>query len=213
MKLHQTQDKEKIKIVYGIGINDSGYVVSRFKTVDGKRRQIWACPFYQRWMNMLDRCYSKNSHKTNPSYAGCQVCPEWYRFSAFRRWMETQDWTGKQLDKDILVVGNKVYSPVACIFVSLQLNNFLTDSARARGDFPVGVSWNKKNGKFMSYCKNPFAGKLEGLGYFSTEDAAHEAWRQRKHELACQHASLQTDSRLADALRVRFALDDSVRAA
>ena len=213
MKSHQTQDKEKIKPVYGIGINDSGYVVSRYETVDGKQKGVWICPFYRAWKHMLERCYSKRLHKIRSSYVGCEVCLEWQRFSVFRRWMKSQDWQGKQLDKDILVLGNKVYSPAACIFVSRQLNNFLTNSLRARGDFQIGVSWNNRTGKFISHCKNPFAGKLEGLGYFSTEDAAHEAWRRRKHELAYQHASLQKDARLADALRSRFAIDDSVRAA
>jgi len=36
--------------------------------------------------------------------------------------MERQDWEGKHLDKDILIPGNKIYSPDRCIFVSSLIN-------------------------------------------------------------------------------------------
>jgi hypothetical protein len=60
-------------------------------------------------------------------------------------------------------------------------------------------------GRFRSYCGNPFTGKVEHLGYFNNPEDAHEAWRQRKHELACRYADEQADERVAKALRERFA--------
>lgn len=117
--------------------------------------------------------------------------------------METQDWKGKQLDKDILVPGNKVYSPETCAFVASNLNAFLTDCGRARSDLPTGVSRSKR--RFRARCNNPFTQRREVVGYYATAEEAHEAWRQRKHELACQYADMQTDPRIAEALRTRFA--------
>jgi hypothetical protein len=153
---------------------------------------------------MLNRCYSKRPGKHRVNYAGCSVCPEWRKFSAFREWMSAQDWQGKDLDKDILFEGNRVYSPNTCIFVSPQLNKFLTHSSKKSRRFPVGVSWNSWRGKFHAYCNNPFTEKPDFLGWFTSAEEAHEAWRRRKNELACRYADIEPDARLAAALRSRF---------
>lgn len=81
---------------------------------------------------------------------------------------------------------------------------FMTDRAAARGEWPIGVSWQKSAGKFKAYCHNPFTCKQEHLGMFTDHDAAHEVWRARKHELSCQYADRQTDPRIANALRKRY---------
>ena len=123
---------------------------------------------------------------------------------SFRAWMMQQDWEGKQLDKDILVPGNKMYSPDTCVFVGGVVNGFLTDSAAARGEWPLGVHWHERKQKFQSMCCNPFTKKQETLGLFHCPNKAHLAWKARKHELACQLADLQTDERVAEALRTRY---------
>ena len=118
--------------------------------------------------------------------------------------MLAHDWEGMSLDKDIIVPGNKVYGPDTCVFVSIQLNSFLVDSCAARGEWPIGVHWNKRAGKFVAGCNNPITRKYEYLGYFRCPNEAHEAWRKRKHEHACRYADQQTDPRIADALRTRY---------
>jgi len=197
---------KKSKLVYGVGINDAGYPVTIYASVNGRRKQLWLCPFYRAWAGMMRRCYSAKCRAAFPTYKGCTVALEWRYFSAFRDWMTTQDWEGNQLDKDILRPGNKVYSPGTCVFVSCQLNSFLLDSAAARGSWPIGVDWFDRYGKFRARCRNPFTKKLESLGYFTEPSAAHESWRARKHELACQYADQQTDQRIAEALRARHAI-------
>ena len=187
------------KKVFGIGINDADYVVN--PTINGKRI---ICPFYEAWKGMLKRCYSAKLQARYPTYIGCSVVPEWHRFMAFRAWMVELDWQGRELDKDLLFPGNKVYGPQTCIFISNGINKFTTDSASARGDWPIGVYWNKQNGKFRARCNNPFTGKLEHLGLFTCPAEAHEAWRKRKHELSLQLAAEQTDPRLAAALATRY---------
>ena len=189
----------KIKLVHGIGVNDADYAVQ--PKIDGEKVR---CPYYNTWVDMLKRCYDDKFQNRRPTYKGCSVCPEWISFMNFRKWMMAQDWQGKQLDKDLLIRGNKVYSPTSCVFVDTMTNNFTTDSGRARGEYPIGVSFNKPLGKFQAQCQNPFAKKRETLGYFLCANQAHLAWKKRKHELACQLADLQTDPRVAEALRTRY---------
>ena len=133
---------------------------------------------------MLKRCYSNKYLESNPTYIGTSVCSEWLYATAFKKWMDKQDWQGKCLDKDIIVPKSKLYSPDTCAFVLKATNSFVTASDAIRGDYPVGVNLCKRTGKYLAQCGNPFTGKREHLGYFSTQEDAHEAWRKRKHELA-----------------------------
>lgn len=165
------------KLVFGVGINDADYKVN--PVIDGKRVM---CPYYSRWLHMLRRCYSSYWIKKYPTYNGCSVCEEWLTFSNFKKWMETQDWEGKELDKDILSAKNrnKIYSPEACIFITGRLNRFLK-TPQTTGEYKMGVDFIKKLGKFRSRCKDPFDDfKSIHLGCFSSEEAAHEAWKCSK---------------------------------
>ena len=197
------------KLVLGVGINDADYVVQKFEYlgyVNGKRkyRLVWECPFYRTWENMLKRCYSDKFQERNPTYKGCSVSEEWERFSNFRGWMVLQDWEGKDLDKDLLFEGNKVYSVDTCVFVSRMVNSFTIDCGAVRGEWMIGVYWNKRANKFKSQCSNPFTKEREYLGYFTCELEAHEAWLERKLELAHLLAAEQTDERVAKALIERY---------
>ena len=194
------------KLVYGVGINDADYNVYEYGYVNGKRSLVWSCPFYETWKSMLRRCYSEKFQIRNPTYKGCSVFDDWLIFSNFKRWMEQQDWQGKQLDKDLLVEGNKVYSPETCVFIDQMVNKFTNANGNYRGDWMIGVSWSKDVGKFRARCCNPFNGKEEHLGLFTNELDAHLAWKVRKHELACLLADSEhvTDDLVANALRTRY---------
>ena len=197
------------KLVYGIGINDADYVTQKFETIgyiDGKQKQklIWICPFYRAWKNMLNRCYSIKLQERYPTYKGCSVTEEWLTFSVFKKWMESQDWQDNQLDKDLLFEGNKVYGPETCVFVSGTVNSFANDHGSKRGEWLIGVHWDKGTNKFMSQCGNPFTKKQDYLGLFDCEQEAHEAWLKRKLELAYELADEQPDERIAEALINRY---------
>ena len=197
------------KMVYGVGINDAGYVVKKFETIgciDGKqkRKKVWECPYYRAWGSMLDRCYSAKLQKRRPTYAGCSVSEEWLTFSNFKAWMKMQDFEGKHLDKDILFEGNKVYSSDTCVFVTQSVNNFTNENGALRGEWLIGVHWDKKSEKFRAMCSNPLSGEREHLGYFVSEQQAHEAWLKRKLALAHELAAIQTEPRVAKALIDRY---------
>ena len=201
----------KKKLVYGVGINDADYITQIFEDCKFgryacgryKRIMVWACPYYLRWRHMLTRCYSKKYHAKD-NYKVCYVCEEWLTFSNFKAWMETQEWEGLQMDKDILFLGNKVYSPETCVFISGMTNSFVLESDKARGEWPLGVSFKKASGRFQSSCNNPFTGKMEYLGVFATPEEAHKAWLRRKLELAYQLAKTQTNPLVAEALINRY---------
>lgn len=173
------------KLVRGFGINDADYAVC--PRVNG--RKVW-CPFYVAWMHMLERQEAKWWERY-PTYTGCKVCDEWRSFMAFRAWMMTQDWQGKELDKDLCGDG-KLYSPETCVFVTQAINKFVTDSGAARGALPIGVSTNR-NG-FRSQC-NGATPKYQGT--FKTPHEAHQRWRSVKRELGLQLIEQQTCPRTA----------------
>ena len=80
-----------------------------------------------------------------PFYKDITCCQEWLIFSNFKSWMKQQDWEGKQLDKDLLIYQNKIYSPETCVFVDRKINQFLVKSNNSRGKYPLGVSYRNKN--------------------------------------------------------------------
>lgn len=130
------------------------------------------------------------------------MCDDWRLFTKFKSWVQQNEWQGNELDKDLLYTGNKEYSPEKCVFISGVVNNFMTDRSLRRGNYPIGVT--VASGKFKSRCWNPFTGMREDLGLFACENEAHNRWKRRKHELACQLADLQADERVANALKVRY---------
>ena len=157
---------------------------------------------------MLKRCYSKKFLESSPSYTGTSVCSEWLYAAEFKKWMEKQDWHGKCLDKDIVAPGSKLYSPDTCAFVLNATNSFVTARDASRGDYPVGVYLFKQTGKYKAQCGNPFTGKREHLGLFSTTDEAHEVWRKRKHTLAQLVAAKESDPRVVEALKKRYSFEE-----
>lgn len=185
------------KLVYGVGINNADYQVRPM--VGGKQRKM--CPYYKVWSSMLYRAYSHNFKKRRPTYQNCTVCEGWLSFMSFRDWMEQQDWVGKQLDKDLLVEGNKVYSPDTCAFVSPISNTFI-EKAATKG--LIGASLTSNGKKYRASCSNPFTKKRESLGVYNTELEAHLAWKARKHQLACLLAQQETDERVANILKKKF---------
>ncbi len=196
--------RKKSKLVYGVGVNDAGYNVTEHALVDGKDKIVWSCPFYETWKGMLQRCYSDKLQNRRPTYFGCSVVEEWKTFSKFKSWMDQQEWEGNQLDKDLLVHGNKVYGPEQCVFVSRQVNMFMVESSANRGEWPIGVNWHKGKSKFQARCRNPFVKKKEHLGYFTCPNEAHQAWLKRKLEIAHELAAIQTDRRVSKALIDRY---------
>ena len=84
--------------------------------------------------------------------------------------------------------GSKEYSPESCLFITNGLNKFLTSHDAARGGTPIGVTYHKASGKYLSLCSNPFNKKREHLGSFTCPQEAHRVWLKRKTEHAHTYA-------------------------
>ena len=149
----------------------------------------------------MDRCYSPHVLRGRPTYAGTEVCELWWDFMKFREWMVSQDWVGKDLDKDILSYGLpvNVYSPDTAAFIDRKLNSFFTLRQNHRGDYPLGVTYYKRGHKNYTARLNYPTGR-ESLGRFYTPEEAHKQWQIAKHAYGVELMNEQTDPRVIEAM-------------
>jgi hypothetical protein len=170
---NEKESRGNIMTVYGHGINDLDEPARIYS--GGKKRH---CPFYKTWANMIKRSYYEKSKVSQPTYEGVTVTPEWWSRRAFTEWMRGQEWQGRQLDKDILWPGNKIYAPDKCLFVPQEINNLLTNRAAARGEYPEGVSYRKQRKKFEAYTS--IKNKFTHIGLFTDVNEAECAFLRAK---------------------------------
>lgn len=173
-----------VALVYGVGINDRSVAT----TLNGKITKEYAL-----WHSMLQRCYSKPYLEKKPTYIGCSVSDTFLYYHLFRVWCQTQVGFGKeeyQLDKDLLIKGNKLYSEDTCVFIPKSLNLLLTKRTLDRGLLPIGVT---KHGKgFLARCT--MYGKEKSLGTFDTPELAFQAYKTFKEAYIKEQAELYKDS-------------------
>lgn len=167
----------KRRPVHGHGINNANYITN--PKINGR---TVVCPYYRKWSGILERCFSKAYKEKNETYKDVIICSEWLLFSNFKEWMKTQDWEGKEIDKDLLVSGNKTYSPELCVFLPTRINKLITDKSSSNGVFPTGVCLHKQSGKFRARCLNG-KGSRVCLGLFSSPDEAFESYKKFKYQV------------------------------
>ncbi len=191
------------KMVSGIGVKGLEYSTK----VDGKMARE-----YRLWTDMLLRCTEKFWIK-RPTYIGTTCSENFKSYTYFYEWCQTQvgfkskDENGKSwnLDKDLLVKGNKLYSEDTCVFVPLRLNMILVKRDKLRGVLPVGVSWSKKRLAYIAACNVEEGGKRKSknLGGFSSPYEAFQAYKNCKEvciKQAAEQYAYQIDSRAYNAL-------------
>lgn len=153
------------KPVCGIGIND----------LQDAQREL----AYKVWSNMLRRCYDEKWRHRNPAYAGCTVCEDWLTYSNFRIWFIERYQDGYQLDKDIKVHGNRIYSPETCLLVPKTINTLFVSKRASRGEYPIGVSYLR--GKYAAAISKTDGRKgATYIGIYSTPVEAFEAYKAAK---------------------------------
>lgn len=166
------------KLVCGFGINDADYVVQRkYRDSNGKRKTDY-CPYYRKWQNMVERCYSNRCGYS--TYSKTFVCEEWKYFSNFKSWMETKDWEGKYLDKDLLGDGT-LYSPETCCFIDNQTNVFIRESVTSKQGLFKGVHKDlfpkHTDNHYLIYCQDVNLKKRLHIGYSNTEERASRIYK------------------------------------
>lgn len=187
-----------LRSVYGVGyIGDGDY--------SKKHNNL----HYNFWSNMLGRVYGKLLGKSLPTYVDADVSEGWHNFQNFAAWCETQpffdtkDDKGKSyhLDKDILVKGNKIYSPETCCFVPHEINSLIVKSDAKRGNYPLGVTYVHERHLFRAV--HNVQGKQKFLGYFHTAEEAFGAYKEAKESYIKQVAEKwkgEIDDKVYEAL-------------
>ena len=133
---------------------------------------------YNHWMSMLERCYGG---RVQGAYKDCSVCEEWMVFSGFNKWFNEQQYKCQEeyhLDKDILIKGNKVYSPETCCLVPPEINVSLTRRPKNNRDLPIGVYHSKNNKRFFAVID--VNRKQVRLGTFDTIEEAFLAYKKAR---------------------------------
>lgn len=153
-------------MVYGVGISDP--------SSSGKQRVVWR--------DMLRRCYSHEYQEKNKTYSGCYVVDDWLNESAFGEWFSLNYVEGFELDKDLILPGNKCYGPDTCIFVPKHINSFCTSIQEKSSSLPVGCAWHSRMGLYQSYIR--INGVKVHLGYYHSPNDAHNRWFEKKMSIA-----------------------------
>lgn len=184
----------QIKNVYFPSVYNIGVIGSKYPSrINGRITKEYNC-----WYSMLKRCYDKNFHKKEPTYLQCKVCEEWLCFENFYEWLHGQENfdillinNDLNLDKDILIKGNKIYSPDTCCLVPHCINMLFVKSNNIRGDLPIGVRQQKNDNRFEAYYS--YMNKFHYLGRYNTSQDAFYAYRKSKENLIKKVAQEEFD--------------------
>ena len=167
------------KSAYGVGMVGEKYSVSINRKLNKE---------YVIWLSILQRCFDVKTKEKHPTYKDVTCCKEWLLFENFYEWLHEQsnfdkwiDGSKWAVDKDILVKGNKVYSPDVCCLVSMSVNNLFTKRDITRGDLPIGVV-SHGNG-FRAQWNNPLINKREFSNTYSTIEQAFKIYKIKKEEI------------------------------
>jgi len=138
--------KGKIKFPYHPSVYNIGYLG------DGCYSCTKDIKVYKIWHHMLERCHDVKLHKKYPTYKNTVIYKEWYNFQNFAEWFykKSNYKEGWHLDKDLLSIGNKVYSPATCIFIPQALNTFMTNKKLDNTSGCIGVIGRYKNKQIAS---------------------------------------------------------------
>jgi len=183
--------------VFGVGV--VGDAPTR---IDGKELRE-----YVLWSGVVERCYCGKAQGRNAkSYEDCSMSENFRYYHYFKDWCNNQigfDQAGWELDKDILVKGNRIYSEDVCVFVPHAINSLLLTNESKRGEYPIGVTFDKRNSKFR-VCINKY-GKHSHVGHYRTIREASLAYKDAKEryvkEVATRYRD-QIDPRVYEALMV-----------
>ena len=104
---------------------------------------------YVKWFSMFDRCYNPKVHEKMPEYMDCEVSDEFCNFQNFAEWYDRKIYTSNyklELDKDLLVRWNKIYSPSTCCFIPKEINN--------------NLNYTRDNKEYMNYLYQKYKKEL-----------------------------------------------------
>ena len=165
-----------------MGIDRNGNVPKTYESKDGKYVNTWE---YNKWRAMLQRCFDNKYKEKEPTYKDATCCDRWLCFANFLEDFEIlkneYNWSKDEklnLDKDILNKNNKIYSLENCILVPNWINMLFVNNDAKRGEYPIGVCYNKQRKKYQAFFY--INRKQIGLGYYNTIEQAFNAYKMAK---------------------------------
>lgn len=123
-----------------------------------KNGRQYNSPAYEVWGSKLKNCYGKS--KRGHIYADVEFCKEWLNFQNFAKWFYEQVelyGEGGFVDKDLLFLGNKVYSPYTCVYIPPAVNSLFTGTSGKIS----GVHWCNTMNKWVAQIQ---CGELTAQG-------------------------------------------------
>lgn len=159
---------------------------------------------YRLWCGIVNRCLNEKQQAYNPTYKVCEVSENFKDYNLFAKWCRVQlgfDREGWQLDKDILVKGNKLYSEDTCCFVPKDINVIFTHKRTDKGIYPTGVSFKPRLNKYVAQISEHKI--VKHLGCFLTPEDAFQAYKVSKESYVKTTANRwkdQIDNRVYEAL-------------
>lgn len=151
---------------------------------------------HSHFTSMFERCYDLVAMQKRQTYVDCVVREDWHDFQRFTSWCTKQIGFGRekwQLDKDILVKGNKTYAPEFCCFVPSDINALFTKREACRGAYPIGV-YEYSEGVFRAACSNEFLEEKRFSGKLrKTVEEAFQDYKEYKEMVIKQRADFYKD--------------------
>lgn len=146
--------------VYGVGyLGDD-------EPKDGKIVQLWG--------GMFERVFVRNG------YEDCRISKRWHCYRRFEEdvmQMENFNSPDFQFDKDLIVLGNRVYGRKYCSFVPQEINKVLLPGRALTTGLPWGVKRGRP-GKFIARIKKENV--EHHLGVYDDPQEAHEVFLAAK---------------------------------
>lgn len=162
-----------VRSIYGIGFLGEG----KHKYGEGSEMSHK----YKTWHGMMRRCYDGKFKGRKTTYKDCSVAEEWHNYQNFGNWYDENFYEVEgelmSLDKDILVNGNKIYSPETCVFVPQKINSAFVKHHSSKAEILPCVYYYKSDKETSRYTART---RTVHIGNFDTPERAFEAYKRYK---------------------------------
>lgn len=164
--------------IHGVAYTGEGV----YNTCYYRKGKKYHTPAYEVWTSKLKNCYG--NAKMSHVYVGVTFCKEWLNFQNFAKWFYEQVkiyGRGGYVDKDLLLLGNKEYSPTTCTYIPPAVNSLFTGTS---GNIS-GVHFCNTKGKWVAQIQQGDIGtngkkRQTFLGMFTDRDSAEKAYYNAK---------------------------------
>lgn len=137
-------------------------------------------PSYSAWRFLMMRLFCEKRLLVNPTYRGCTICKSWCNFQVFSDYFYSHEsyGLGYEVDKDLLISGNRHYSPETCVMIPQEINKAL--KTVQVNSVVAGVRKRKSSKGYQVRVTEH--GKRRHVGEFYTEEEASAAYVKAKED-------------------------------